>query len=361
MVPTLLDSTSPHQVIRALIHTRNLDEEMAQRPNQRAALVARFHQLSRRAWSDPGERERCRLEAQRCLYELNRLRLYWGDDPNRYANEESLVLAELRMTLESHWANWLARRGTPGEVDTRDAAASLRLWAERDSAAAGSPMDRYFADDLQLGGYRRLLEIGSLAGLVEASQLARAIGGAPNGVQAALARIFVEEYGAGRLAKKHSSYFARMLEEQELSSRPEAYFEEAPWEILATINHGFYLAENKRHYLRFCGAYTYAELATPAAYWAYAQAARRLGVSNGDDDYWSLHLREDGRHGRWMLEDVALPLLTRFPERRHEVLQGYLEQRVLAGLVRRALFEACRKADGVAHEYGSSPEAVMSY
>ncbi|WP_229456445.1 hypothetical protein, partial [Nostoc sp. CHAB 5715] len=27
--------------------------------------------------------------------------------------------------------------------------------------------------------------------------------------------------------------------------------------------------------------------------------------------YWELHIREDERHGRWMLDDVALPLAER--------------------------------------------------
>lgn len=28
--------------------------------------------------------------------------------------------------------------------------------------------------------------------------------------------------------------------------------------------------------------------------------------------YWDLHIREDERHGRWMLNDVALPLAKSF-------------------------------------------------
>ncbi|MCC5624593.1 iron-containing redox enzyme family protein, partial [Nostoc sp. CHAB 5715] len=41
------------------------------------------------------------------------------------------------------------------------------------------------------------------------------------------------------------------------------------------------------------------------------RAAQRLGLSEAAMGYWELHIREDERHGRWMLDDVALPLAER--------------------------------------------------
>jgi hypothetical protein len=135
-----------------------------------------------------------------------------------------------------------------------------------------------------------------------------------------------------------------MLAEQGMSAEPEAHFHVVPWEVLAVINHAFYLAENKRHYLRFCGAFTYTEVSTPASFDGYARAAKRLGLSDGCGDYWSLHVREDQRHGAWMIDDVALPLMQRFPERRQDILFGYAQQRALERMAGAATARACLEA-----------------
>ena len=44
--------------------------------------------------------------------------------------------------------------------------------------------------------------------------------------------ISLQEYGNGRLHKKHSTFFAKMLEEVGLSSTPEHYFDLLPWQVL---------------------------------------------------------------------------------------------------------------------------------
>ena len=47
----------------------------------------------------------------------------------------------------------------------------------------------------------------------------------------------------------------------------------------------------------------------------YLAAAQRLGLSDDAAGYWELHIREDERHGRQMVEDVALPLVDRCESR----------------------------------------------
>jgi hypothetical protein len=280
---------------------------------------------------------------QRALYQINRLRLYWLDPPSAYENERSRVLLDLQERLEVPWQAWLARQ-IRDDPQNEDAPVVLRRWAARDRVGAETEDQRWVAERMNLAGYRRLLEIASLNGLVEASQLSRVLGGAASSTQATLFRILMEEYGAGRPDKKHSSFFARMLQQQGLSAAPEAHLERVPWEVLSAINHSFYLAENKRHYLRFCGAFTYTELSTPASFESYAKAALRLGLSDGRSDYWSLHMREDERHGAWMLEDVAIPLLESMRDHQHDVLFGYAQQSFVETLAAGATTRACREA-----------------
>ncbi len=346
MVPTWLEHADPHKVIQALIKVPHLDEQLSRMPVAEQTVRSRLQTLNELAWNTQGAAaEIARLSAQRCLYELNRLRLYWGDDPELYINERSCVLSQLHQLLEAPWEAWLEQRLPSEDLEVPDAASALIAWAERDRAPSPTPQSQWLADSMSIVGYRRLLEVSSLNGLVEASQLSRALGGAPTSVQATLSRIFVEEYGAGRLAKKHSTYFARMLEQQGLSTAPEAYFERVPWEVLGAINHAFYLAENKQQYLRFCGAFTYTETSTPAGFWGYAEATKRPGLSDGQNDFWALHVREDERHGAWMIEQVALPLLQQFPGRQRDVLRGYLQQREVENLAGRATYNACREAE----------------
>jgi hypothetical protein len=205
---------------------------------------------------------------------------------------------------------------------------------------------RYFRDQAGEPGYRALLEIASLDGLVEASQLSRTLGGVGNEVHAVLTRLLLEEYGCGRLPRKHSSYFAVMLTELGMDTTPEAYFDRVPWQVLTAINHSFLLSERKRYFLRYIGGLLYTEISVPAAFRAYHGCAQRLGLSDGAMAYWDLHIREDERHGRWMLDDIALPLARQYPAQAWELVLGYDQQRLFSERAGGAVAAAAREADG---------------
>ncbi|HEY8515453.1 MAG TPA: iron-containing redox enzyme family protein [Candidatus Binatia bacterium] len=341
--------TETAERVRALISTPDLDVRARRDSCIAGALQSDLAHESERAWSVPDDvaddrTERARACVQRALYELNRLELYWFDDPGRYVNENSVTLARLHEALETPWQRWLLQRVPSDAVADDDPPEAIRTRAERDATPSDTADQRFFAEEIDLGGYRRLLEIASVNGLVEASQLSRALGGAPSPVQSTLTRIFLEEYGNGLPKKKHSTFFARMLEDQGMDATPEAYLDSVPWQVLGAINHAFTLAERKQLYLRFCGAFTFTEVSTPASFQGYARAAARLGLSDGHDDYWALHIREDRRHGAWMVEQVVQPLCERFPERRHELLLGYEQQRLVEGLAGAATARECRAA-----------------
>lgn len=343
------NSDELHVAVNRCARQPGLDERAAREPEWAHALRARLSRASELAWAlesplEDASRATLRLDTQRALYDINRLRLYWYDDPSAYDNERSRVLADFQDLLEAPWQRWLAQRVPVDELDPCDAESTLRSWATRDLTPRPTPDGDWIAEEMGPDGYRRLLEIVSLNALAEASQLSRAVGGAASPAQCMMFRILMEEYGAGRIEKKHSTYFAHMLEAQGMSTKPEAYLMRVPWEVLSAINHAFHLAENKRFYLRFCGAFTFTELSTPVSFAGYAQAAARLGFSDGHGDYWALHVREDARHGPWMLEQVALPLLEQFPERRRDVLFGYAEQRSVEAMAGAAVARACRAA-----------------
>jgi hypothetical protein len=349
------------QQFAGLLNLEHLDERVAARP----ALAADFETALLRAIEDgygpapSADAEAARLFTQRTLYRVNRLKLFWYDDLRAYDNERSGYLRGVRDRVEAAWQGWeMSQLAAASLRREPDVAGALKRRAAEDVAPRPSEDGLYFRERAGEAGYRRLIAVASLDGLVEASQLSRTLGGASNKVHEVLTRLFVEEYGGGRLARKHSSFFIKMLEEFGMSTEPEFYFDAVPWEVLAAINHSFLLSERKRHFLRYVGGLLYTEVSVPAAFENYRAAAERLGLSREARGYWELHIKEDERHGRWMLEDVALPLAAMYERDAWELLLGYDQQKLMSDRAGAAVARAAREADAVAAGAEKSAEAV---
>ncbi len=285
---------------------------------------------------------------QRVLYRINRLKLFWYDDLHHYTNERSLYLYSCRDQIEAAWQKWELAQIDVAALQQLDVKQAL---IERASADLDPPLSgdsRYIREEMTESGYRHLLAIASFDGLVEGSRLSRILGGTANEVQCTLVRVLLEEYGNGRLSRKHSTFFAQMLAEFEMNTEPEGYFDLVPWEVLACANHNFLVTERKRYFLRYSGGLTYFEVAGPAAYRNYLAAAQRLGLSDAAMGYWELHIREDERHGRWMLDDVALPLADRYPNEAWELVLGYDQEKLMSDRAAKSVTQSIREAEQTA-------------
>jgi len=327
-----------------LLRSGDLDQKIDDRP----ALIEDFEDAIQYALSDGlAEREsEALLFLQRILYRINRLKLFWYDDLANYTNENSPYLFRLRNQIESAWQKWESKHTEMKPIDTTiEVRAAIQERVAEDLSPEPSEDGLYFRNEMTTTGYRRLLAIASLDGLVEASQLSRVLGGASNEVQAMLTKIFMEEYGGGKLARKHSTFFSAMLEEFEMDTRPEAYFDLAPWEVLANINQSFFLCERKRNFLRYVGSLLYFEVSVPAAFENYKLAGERLGLSTEAANYWQLHIIEDLRHGRWMVDEVALPLVDHYPALAWEMVWGYDQQRFISARAGQAIARSVREAE----------------
>lgn len=293
---------------------------------------------------EPGDAA-AHLFLQRLLYRVNRLKLFWYDDLESYDNERSDYLRGVRDRIEKRWQRRELEELDSGALRRLDVSAALRERAAADVDPPVSATGRYFREEAGEAGYRKLLEIASLDGLVEASQLSRTLGGVSNDVHAMLTRLLLEEYGCGRLPRKHSSYFAMMMSDFGMNTTAESYFKSVPWEVLAAINHSFLLSERKRYFLRYVGGLLYTEISVPAAFSAYLDCAQRLGLSESAMAYWDLHIKEDERHGRWMLNDIALPLARQYPTHAWELVLGYDQHRLFSERAGAAVTRAAREAD----------------
>jgi heme oxygenase-like protein len=341
-----IDYTDIELQFTQLLLLDDLDQKVAKTPELKRPFEDTLEHALSQGLGDADHEPQSLIFLQRVLYRINRLKLFWYDNLKNYTNEDSSYLFGVQSRIESTWQNW---ESDHTEFEPANSVAEVRK-ALRDRVAEDldpkpSAEGLYFRNKMTRTGYRRLLAITSLDGLVEASQLSRVLGGVGNEVQSMLTRIFSEEYGKGILARKHSTYFSSMLEEFKMNTQPEAYFDLAPWEVLANINHSFFLCERKRNFLRYIGSLLFFEVSVPAAFENYKYAGERLGLSPKASDYWELHIKEDLRHGRWMVDDVALPLVDRYPDLASEIVLGYDQQRLISARAGQAIARSVREAD----------------
>jgi hypothetical protein len=342
-----VDFEAVENAFTELLQLDDLDRQVTQDPACVESLEAAIAAALPRAYGEataPGDDAAHRF-LQRLLYRINRLNLFWYDDLQHYKNERSFYLQWVRDRIEAVWQAWELSQIDVAALQRQDAKQILQAWGAADLDPPVSENRRFLRETLDREGYRRLLAIASLDGLVEASRLSRILGGASNSVQATLIRVLLEEYGNGRLGRKHSTFFAQMMAEMGLNTQPEGYFDLAPWQLLASINHNFLLTECKRHFLRYNGGLTYFEIVGPSIYTDYLIAAQRLQLSDTASGYWTLHIREDERHGQWMLDDVALPLVDQYPDQAWEVVLGYAQEKYIGERAGNAIIRAIQQAD----------------
>jgi hypothetical protein len=277
--------TEVEQQFIQLLNLDNLDQQISQQPTLATRFEAGLTVALDRAYTEVAD-DIARLFLQRILYRINRLHLFWYDDLQHYKNERSYYLQRVRDRIETVWQDWEISHFDVQQYQQLEVEQALMARAEADLNPPTTENKRYLCKTLTLEGYRWLLAIVSLDGLVEASRMSRILGGASNEVQAMLIRVLMEEYGNGRFNRKHSTFFAQMMREVNLETEPEAYFDLAPWELLASINHNFLLTECKRHFLRYNGGLTYFEIVGPSIYRDYMAAAGRLGLSDTAMGYW---------------------------------------------------------------------------
>ena len=329
----------------ALIHLENLDQRIAETDSILEPFEETLDIALKEAFTEEIASLDSHLFLQRVLYRINRLKLFWYDDLKNYKNEASPYLASVRSRIDSAWQDWELSHFDIESLQTLPVKEALQNRVDEDLSPDPSEAGLYFRDEMTEEGYHQFLCIASLDGLVEASQLSRMLGGVGNEVQSMLTKILLEEYGGGRLARKHSSFFSSMMKKLGMNPEPEAYLDLVPWEVLVNTNHSFVLCELKQNFLRYIGGLLYTEISVPAAFKSYSLAGERLGLSKEATGYWDLHIKEDLRHGRWMLDDVAFPLVDKYGENAWEIILGYDQQRFISARASQAIVQSLREMD----------------
>ena len=87
----------------------------------------------------------------------------------------------------------------------------------------------------------------------------------------------------------------------------------------------------------------FVEISVPASFKSNKLAGARLGLSDKAISYWAIHIEEDIRHGQWMLNDVALPLVEKYPEDAWELVMGYDQQKFLSARATASIVASIQK------------------
>ena len=202
-----VDYREAEELFTHLLLQNDLDQYVANTPEKLNQFEHVLSLALMEAYKEPQESPDAHLFLQRILYRINRLKLFWYDDLENYANENSVFLFSVRAKIDTTWQDWQARGIDISSLKDLAIKTALQERTAQDLDPAPSQTSLFFHNEMSQTGYRRLLAITSLDGLVEASQLSRVIGGVGNDVQAMLTKILMEEYRRREIGEEAFIFF----------------------------------------------------------------------------------------------------------------------------------------------------------
>lgn len=195
-----------------LLERSNLDKDLDADPSIATDFEQAIATAIQEAYTAESNSDEAHFFLQRTLYRINRLKLFWYDDLRHYTNERSAYLHSVRDRIEASWQEWELAHLDAAALQQLDVTAVKQALIERSARDLDPPLSedsRYLREQMNEAGYRRVLAISSFDGLVEGSRLSRILGGAANEIQSTLTKVLLEEYGNGRLSRKHSTFLLR--------------------------------------------------------------------------------------------------------------------------------------------------------
>jgi hypothetical protein len=135
-----------------------------------------------------------------------------------------------------------------------------------------------------------------------------------------LARNYWDEMGRGNAKGMHGPMLAVLIETMAI----EAEIDSTVWESLALANAMTAMATTRRYAWHSVGALGAIELTAPGRSAATAQGLRRLGFSDRERRYFSLHAVLDVKHSEDWNREALRPLVAEDPRRATAIAEGAL-------------------------------------
>ncbi len=316
--------------LRALIARPDLEDFFVSAPQAATALQQTGARLADRAYRDND------LEA---LFQVHKsLYLLYEDNlrPSGQSvafNQYNPHLIGLRNTLERRWETFEANRASvaPGSVPAdpdgfraffKELSASHpmvghRLFDFLVSEATRDDLISFFLSDAAV--------IVRFCDLVVLSMV-----GVEDEIRPELADNFWDEMGRGKFQERHVHLYRDLLEYVGINLSgdtlaAEDFSDHLKWQGLAGYNLYLFLCLHRKNQFRSLGALGAAEMMDPDQYGKVLAGCQRVGLEDEDKlAYYSGHAEIDVAHGDGWCENVLLPLVLKYPERRHEIVQGAL-------------------------------------
>jgi hypothetical protein len=314
--------------VRALLARPDLEQHFEAKPHSAAAMLRTGADLARLAY---GEHEPDALfQVHKALYLLYEDNLRPSGRSVAF-NQYNPHLIGLRNALERRWEVFETERAQidPATVPTEGSA--FRAYFKE--LCGGHPMvDHPLFDFLYRGATRDDLIsffLSDAAVIVRFCDLVvLSMVGVEDEIRPELAENFWDEMGRGEFQERHVHLYRNLLEYAGVnvpgdSLAAEDFSDHLRWQGLAGYNLYLFLCLHRKNQFRSLGALGAAEMMDPDQYSKVLAGCRRVGLEDdGKLAYYAGHAEMDVAHGDGWCENVLVPLVQRYPERRHEIVQG---------------------------------------
>jgi len=232
-------------------------------------------------------------------------------DFDRFYRDDLKVAGEiLRPTLERFCFAWLddeIKVAGPWTIESMRAYFDARLAQANagDSAVCRTILSSAYPQ----AAARELLVQMASDFLLEASAMGRNVLGNYGPALSSLFRIFIDEYGYGVHATKHSTLFERTLESIGLDSSVNAYWPFYLGSSLALVTWFHYVSRNHGLFFRYLGALLFTEGTLYVANRQQSDMLRAVFGDKVDTQYFDEHVHIDVHHSRMAMTEVIETLV----------------------------------------------------
>lgn len=324
------EGTAFCDTLQNLITRPDLEEYFAATPQAVSKLMEAGNALVDRAYgkNEPG----ALLQVHRALYLLYEDNLRPAGRSIAFNQFNPQIIA-LRNTLERRWEAF-ERRRVAVDIDAipRDRKEFRTFFT---NMCAHHPMVGHHLFDFLVDDASREDLVSFF--LSDAAVIVRfcdlvvlSMVGVEDEIRPELAENFWDEMGQGRYQERHVKLYRDLLEYAGVnlpdgSLASDQFTDHLHWQGYAGYNLYLFLCLHRKNQFRSLGALGAAEMMDPDQYTKVLAGCRRVGLEDNDKlAYYAGHAEMDIAHGDGWCDNVLLPLVEKYPDRRGEIVEGAL-------------------------------------
>lgn len=248
-------------------------------------------------------------DAHRTLYRIY-ASIVWRKQrlsaPARLAMEQTRAILEEGFRAQLARSRTLSRDEIPRLADDEISGWFLSVLDGLESAAGWREFVR---EEASLADMTRVVADRSLFFLREPDPWVFAVPSLTGIARAGMVDLLLDEYGWGKHERMHSTIYAGVMEHLGLNTELDHYFDQAPWQYIATLNLQWMHALTPGDRNGLVGTIYLTEAESPAAMENYLAAWDRLGImSDSVTGFYELHVAADEDHRRVAPEEIVVPI-----------------------------------------------------